>query len=684
MAAFQPFAYNNTGSPISGATEYGNLSVGYVDVDYSSDYAGVKWWGGPDEDLPRYYIGNSRPGGQPVPPGVVGPGTVGFWGSKFKTDSSFLDIANYVGGKNGQPPFGTVDAAVTWLSNNGFWNSYSGITPTPTSTVVIETPTPTPTVTNTQTPTPTCPFIDCYHYVEFTISGDTSIEWVLCNSSTVTFGYSSGTYPATFIEGPFTEADCFSGNSYTVVSGSTPYSVNYYNACCEELVTPTPTATNEAPTPTPTATPIEETPTPTPTNTNTPTPTDMSSVTTYTISGCTSLSSLIADLGPGALAPGDVFYLEFTGATPSGCYTILNKIDAIPSDGTSPIYFYTSCALCEAANTTPTPTPTITQTLTPSVTQTASATPTNTPTPSTTSIPVTGYGYNLIALPYNFPASGNSIMNAQNPSQTGTTLINELNLNQRGFYFNSFDNLGVDRTSHYSQFTGQSVTITFTQNGDSAIYSGDSSSLRFWSGNTGNPASPIPGTGFAFGTQVNLPSGTAGNAILIQSATTTWVTGATVYVSVEINIPTTPTSTPTNTQTPTNTTTPTTTQTPTETPIPKFTVINNSTLDRSVTQIIGNGPWNLTTGSYPVGVGETAYGLTHPALITAGLDQLVIQFGGNLAINISITKNGSPYTASSNPSPNNFTGSQINYFINNPSDFIQSNDVIEITITDTF
>jgi hypothetical protein len=177
----------------------------------------------------------------------------------------------------------------------------------------------------------------------------------------------------------------------------------------------------------------------------------------------------------------------------------------------------------------------------------------------------------LIAQPYNFPTSGNSIMNAAT-GQTGTTLINQLSITGRGFYFSSIDNTSIDRTSYYSQFTGQSVTITFTQNGDSAIYSGDSSSLRWWSGNTGNPASPIPGSGFVFGTQVNLPSGTAGNAVIIQSASTTWVTGSTVYVSAVINTPVTPTptSTSTPTVTPTNTVTPTptNTETPTNTPTP--------------------------------------------------------------------------------------------------------------------
>ena len=45
----RPFAYNPTASPISGTTEFGEFVLGDVDVDYSSDYGGLKWWGGPIE-----------------------------------------------------------------------------------------------------------------------------------------------------------------------------------------------------------------------------------------------------------------------------------------------------------------------------------------------------------------------------------------------------------------------------------------------------------------------------------------------------------------------------------------------------------------------------------------------------------------------------------------------------------
>ncbi len=187
---------------------------------------------------------------------------------------------------------------------------------------------------------------------------------------------------------------------------------------------------------------------------------------------------------------------------------------------------------------------------------------------------ITAFGFNLIALPLNYPSSGNSIIVAEG-SEVGIDSINELSIDGGVFLFNSIDTSSIDTTSYFLQFTGQSVTITFTQNGDSAIYSGDSASFKFWSYDSN--------TGFAFGTGF----GEGGAAVLLQSATTTWVTGATVYVSVVNNPSVTPTATPTetptptptitSTQTPTITSTQTPTPTVTETPTPTHTATNTQT-----------------------------------------------------------------------------------------------------------
>jgi len=120
--------------------------------------------------------------------------------------------------------------------------------------------------------------------------------------------------------------------------------------------TPTPTLT-QTPTVTPTITP-----------TTTPTQTDLSLITTYTISGCTNLNTLVIDLGPGLIIPGDVFHYTFTGSTPGGCYTVVGKIDAPIDDAFTSANGYGTCNDCAVANLTPTPTVTTTPTRTPTPT----------------------------------------------------------------------------------------------------------------------------------------------------------------------------------------------------------------------------------------------------------------------------------------------------------------------------
>jgi hypothetical protein len=205
---------------------------------------------------------------------------------------------------------------------------------------------------------------------------------------------------------------------------------------------------------------------------------------------------------------------------------------------------------------TNTPTNTETPTNTPTNTPTFTTTPTNTPTPSVTPIPVTGYGYNLVVLPYQVPTSGNTIFpNLSVPgSNTGLTNPNTFNIN--GVYWSIVDNTSVNRVSYYSGMTGVSVTAYFTQNGDTAIYSGSPTAFVY---------DPSGGGNINYNTNAR-----PGQLTLIQSASTNFVTGQTVYISYVVNASVTPTPTPTSTSTPTvtptNTNTPTNTQTPTNTP----------------------------------------------------------------------------------------------------------------------
>jgi hypothetical protein len=168
---------------------------------------------------------------------------------------------------------------------------------------------------------------------------------------------------------------------------------------------------------------------------------------------------------------------------------------------------------------TPTPTPSITPTNTPTVTPTN--TPTNTPTPTTSPIPVTGFGYNLVVLPYDPPTSGNTIFPtfATPGLNSGTTNPNTFDVN--GIYWNIIDNSSVDRTSYYSGMTGVSVTAYFTQNSNTVIYSGSPTAFIF---------DIAAGGGFNYN-----PGARPGQLTLIQSAPTNFVTGQTVYISYIVN-----------------------------------------------------------------------------------------------------------------------------------------------------
>ena len=92
-----------------------------------------------------------------VPSGYTLLGTnitasVGFLGTKNMSNPlsevTFVELTNSSFNQN----FTTGNDASTWLTNNGYWNSWVSITPTPTATLGL---TPTPSVTTTSTPTPT-------------------------------------------------------------------------------------------------------------------------------------------------------------------------------------------------------------------------------------------------------------------------------------------------------------------------------------------------------------------------------------------------------------------------------------------------------------------------------------------------------------------------------------------------
>lgn len=147
--------------------------------------------------------------------------------------------------------------------------------------------------------------------------------------------------------------------------------------------------------------------------------------------------------------------------------------------------------------------------------------------PINNSTPVIEYGYNLVELPYGYPTSGNIIFTQlDDPNiEIGTTNPNTFAIN--GVYWNAIDNLGVDRTSYFNgmaRYTAtSSVTVYFTQNGDTAIYNATSMSF-FYNDTEGS-------LGFAYTPFVNPED----QIVLIQSSSANFVIDQPVYIRYEIN-----------------------------------------------------------------------------------------------------------------------------------------------------
>jgi hypothetical protein len=114
MATTRSFAYN-TGEPIPGTTQVGDLAVGTPSDGYTNN---PQFWEGPDEDL-GYIIAASVPdNSQPtLVPGVTA--SVCFFGTG-NTEADFVHLVNNAFNQS----FTTGDGAKTWLNTNGYWTSY--------------------------------------------------------------------------------------------------------------------------------------------------------------------------------------------------------------------------------------------------------------------------------------------------------------------------------------------------------------------------------------------------------------------------------------------------------------------------------------------------------------------------------------------------------------------------------
>jgi len=123
MATARPFAYN-TGAPISGTIQVGDLSVGTPTSGFTSS---PQYWNGPDEDLG--YVIAVPVSGNTQPTEISGiTASVGFFRTIGFTDSEFIQLSEIVSNEFGNPQtFLTAQDASDWLTTNGFWNSYGPV-----------------------------------------------------------------------------------------------------------------------------------------------------------------------------------------------------------------------------------------------------------------------------------------------------------------------------------------------------------------------------------------------------------------------------------------------------------------------------------------------------------------------------------------------------------------------------
>lgn len=128
MSISRPFAYN-TGSTISGTYQIGDLAIGIPTTGFTGS---MEWWNGADEELGYVICGSVPSDTQPAPDGRTA--SVQFWRSSALTDSSFINLTNYLTGQS----FIRADEAAYYLRTNGYWNSWSQFT-NPTDFILIAT-----------------------------------------------------------------------------------------------------------------------------------------------------------------------------------------------------------------------------------------------------------------------------------------------------------------------------------------------------------------------------------------------------------------------------------------------------------------------------------------------------------------------------------------------------------------
>jgi hypothetical protein len=125
----------------------------------------------------------------------------------------------------------------------------------------------------------------------------------------------------------------------------------------------------------------------------------------------------------------------------------------------------------------------------------------------------TGGGYELVILPYTPPAVGDVLFPnfAATPSQGNT---NPNIFATGGVYWNAVDINSVNQSSYYNGLIGNSATISFTQNGNTAIYSAT------------NIAIVLDGQAYNYN-----PDARPNQLTLTQASPSNFTVGQTVYIS---------------------------------------------------------------------------------------------------------------------------------------------------------
>ncbi len=547
MATTRAFAYN-IGTPILGTQQVGDLAIGITDQEYSANPGGVPWWIGPDESL-GYVIavpvsGNTQPtpvfSGAPSGKLTLSPTYIGNSMTLSNGNQTVHQFFGYVQSVLGQTlidgndkvmfsVFCSLDAPATFPNSHyvGIGTTsmnYNGVTPDPYNSYpgndnqsiglnsggeywfngTIQA-SGLPTWTSGDT-------------IDVAVSVINNKIWIRVNggnwNNSPTDNPATGTGGQGILGGltSFYPVLCPSYEGTMAIQNSSTYGVPSGYTLLGSNVT--------------------------------------ASVGFY---GTEDMTNPLSESSFVALT-NTVFNQNFTGATEAGTWLTnngyWNSYDSIlptpTPTSTSAITATPTPTPTETSAITTTPTPTPTETS--AITATPTSTPDPTPTPTGTPNPVTGYSFNLVVLPYNYPSSGNTIMVDQAVPSIGTTNPNLSAIQNNSIYFNAIDTNGIDRTSYFAAFTGQSITLTISQTGSTAIYSGSTTAFQSWNW-TG-------GTGFSFGYGIAQPGYTSGTTVLTQSAPTNWVTGQTVYIGAVVNgagVTPTPTSTSvTPTPTPTS------------------------------------------------------------------------------------------------------------------------------------